>query len=76
MFSEYKFLWRVEALFALVTWLVFMLGAFVATGDAPVDDWRAWFITTSIAAARVTAQGLIAGLVKLLASLAARRGTS
>lgn len=73
MFSQYRFVWRLELMFAAITWLVYVLTAFVATGDAPVTDWGEWITGTALAGARVTAAGLITGLAKLLTALAARR---
>jgi hypothetical protein len=70
----YVFNWKLEALFALGTFLVYLGTAFVATGDAQVTSWSDWFIGSAIAAGRVAVAGTLVALTKLLASLASRRG--
>lgn len=70
---SYRFVWRVEVLFALATFVVYMLTAFIATGDQPVTDWGDWLVATAIAGARIVAQGLLTPLARVLTALAARR---
>lgn len=70
----YVFNWKLEALFAAGTFLVYLGTAFVATGDAQITSWSEWFVGSAVAAGRVTVAGTLVGLTKLMASLASRRG--
>lgn len=68
---QYEFKWRDEAKWALITFIVFVGGAFAVSSDMSLDEWGDWVLVTLTAGARAAVAGFIVGL---RAALSARNG--
>lgn len=66
--KPYIFKWRQEAMYALITFLVYVLGEFALTDDNIINDWQGWVIGVALGGARVVAAAIIPRLTMLISS--------
>ena len=67
--KPYIFKWRQEALYAVITFLVYVLGEFAITDETVVNDWEGWVVGVALGGARVVAAAIIPRLTALISSI-------
>lgn len=65
---QYEFKWKQELTWALATFIIFMLGQFIATGEAEPTDWGDWLWGASTAGLRAVAAALLPRLTAVFTS--------
>jgi len=66
---SYTFKWKPELLFAAVTFVVYVGGAFLLTGDQAPDSWPDWALATAVSGARAVVAAILPRLTGLLGSI-------
>lgn len=65
MNTGYIFRWKQEAIYAAVTFAVYILGEFTLT-DIETTDWKTWVVATLVGGARVVAAAILPRLGGLI----------
>ena len=66
--KPYIFKWRQEAMYAAITFVVYVLGEFLLTDETVVNDWQGWAVGVALGGARVVAAAIIPRLAGLISS--------